>query len=214
MGRVLSPRGGGGATPRVLGRQLPLPPPPIPRRAPAVPRSMEIQDVITPVRDTPVLYRCMDHPSGHHDPGPISKRLEFSDGDSSSSSLSTKMVSHSEQSTDSSTDDTASTVSLHDSGMPDDLEETWNQLGLMALDTQVQPRRCRQLDTPSTEASSHYSLDSGRLSISSGCHTPLATNCWPGAPRGGASRSQSAPHMHVLVCICSNVRQFIITILL
>ena len=29
---------------------------------------MEIQDVITPVRDTPVLYRCMDHPSGHHVP--------------------------------------------------------------------------------------------------------------------------------------------------
>ena len=26
--------------------------------------------------------------------------------------------------------------------------------------------------------------------------------------QGGASRSQSAPHMHVLVCICSNVRQF------
>ena len=26
--------------------------------------------------------------------------------------------------------------------------------------------------------------------------------------RGGASRSQSALHMHVLVCICSNVRQF------
>ena len=25
---------------------------------------------------------------------------------------------------------------------------------------------------------------------------------------GAASRSQSAPHMHVLVCICSNVRQF------
>ena len=25
---------------------------------------------------------------------------------------------------------------------------------------------------------------------------------------GGASRSQSALHMHVLVCICSNVRQF------
>jgi hypothetical protein len=25
---------------------------------------------------------------------------------------------------------------------------------------------------------------------------------------GGASRSQSDPHMHVLVCICSNVRQF------
>ena len=24
----------------------------------------------------------------------------------------------------------------------------------------------------------------------------------------GASRSQSALHMHVLVCICSNVRQF------
>ena len=29
-----------------------------------------------------------------------------------------------------------------------------------------------------------------------------------------ASRSQSAPYMHILVCICSNVRQFIITILL
>ena len=26
--------------------------------------------------------------------------------------------------------------------------------------------------------------------------------------KGGASRSQSALHMHVLVCICSNVRQF------
>ena len=26
--------------------------------------------------------------------------------------------------------------------------------------------------------------------------------------QGGASRSQSALHMHVLVCICSNVRQF------
>ena len=32
---------------------------------------------------------------------------------------------------------------------------------------------------------------------------------WLGVPdRGGASRSQSALHMHVLVCICSNVRQF------
>ena len=26
---------------------------------------------------------------------------------------------------------------------------------------------------------------------------------------GGASRSQSAPHMQVLVCMCSNVRQFL-----
>ena len=59
------------------------------------------------------------------------------------------------------------------------------------------------------------------------------TNCWPEAPWGGARghwrggegrgdgggggsgrvgrairRSQSAPHMHVLVCICSNVQQF------
>ena len=36
---------------------------------------------------------------------------------------------------------------------------------------------------------------------------PLATSCWPQAP-WGASRSQSALHMHVLVCICSNVWQF------
>ena len=28
---------------------------------------------------------------------------------------------------------------------------------------------------------------------------------------GGAARSQSAPHMHVLLCMCSNVRQFIPT---
>ena len=28
---------------------------------------------------------------------------------------------------------------------------------------------------------------------------------WVGGPQAG---QQSAPHMHVLVCICSNVRQF------
>ena len=33
----------------------------------------------------------------------------------------------------------------------------------------------------------------------------------PPNERGGASKSQSALHMHVLVCICSNVRQFRIT---
>ena len=77
----------------------------------------------------------MDHPSANHDSEPISKRLEFSDNDSSSSSLSTKMVSHLEQSIDSSTDDTAFTVS-HDSDMLGNPGETWNQLGLMALDTQ------------------------------------------------------------------------------
>ena len=34
------------------------------------------------------------------------------------------------------------------------------------------------------------------------------TSCPPIPVRWGASRSQSALHMHVLVCICSNVRQF------
>ena len=29
-----------------------------------------------------------------------------------------------------------------------------------------------------------------------------------------ASRSQSAPHVHILVCICSNVRQFIMLIIM
>ena len=35
-----------------------------------------------------------------------------------------------------------------------------------------------------------------------------------GVWREAASRSQSAPHMHVLVCICSNVRQFIMLIIM
>ena len=29
-----------------------------------------------------------------------------------------------------------------------------------------------------------------------------------GGPKGPQAGQQSAPHMHVLVCICSNVRQF------
>ena len=44
-------------------------------------------------------------------------------------------------------------------------------------------------------------------------HTYIVTEGWVACAKshkavGAASRSQSAPHMHVLECICSNVRQF------
>ena len=70
-------------------------------------------------------------------------------------------------------DDTASTVSFHESDVSDNPEDMWMTLGLIALETPAQPRRRWRLNTLSTEASSHYQdYDSDRLSYASGCQTP------------------------------------------
>ena len=73
----------------------------------------------------------------------------------------------------SSSDDTTTTVSLQESDLADDPEQVWDNLGLVAPDTPMQPYRRRRLNTPGTEASSHFCSNRERLSISCGCHTPL-----------------------------------------
>ena len=123
------------------------------------PRSLEINDIITPSRDTPALRSSADHQSRHLDmDAVVPKCLNFSDVSCSTDS----------------TDDTATTVSLHASDISDDPKEIWTALGLTALHTPVPPRRRCRFNTPSTEASSPFQWDSDRLLISSGWHTPVS----------------------------------------
>ena len=54
----------------------------------------------------------------------------------------------------------------------------------------------------------------GRIGVATSPLLSRACPKWPhspcrcGAPKGAIGRSQRAPNIHVLVCICSNVRQF------
>ena len=125
---------------------------PMPRRATAVPRSPEMCDVITPSGDTPALCRSAESEPIGQQTDPVSKCVN------SDQVLSpARLVSDSGHSKDTgSSGDTASTASLHDSDIADDPDEIWNDLGLVALDTPVQPRRRRRLNTPSTGASSPH----------------------------------------------------------
>ena len=67
----------------------------------------------------------------------------------------------------------ASTTSLHDSDMVDDPQNTWENLGLVELETPARPRQCRRLNTPSIDVSARSYLNNPRVSYSSGCHTPV-----------------------------------------
>ena len=185
---------------------LELPSTPTPRRAPAVPRSLELHDVITPSGDTPSL--CKMHP--HEPPDTkalgISRKLDFSeskhsmsssderpsscnvslsshtpstsrrmdsDRDETESSSCTLSHSDSHSTISVNSSDTASTASLHDSDILDDPQNTWENLGLVELETPVRPRQRRRLNTPSTDVSTRSCLNSPRISFSSGCHTPV-----------------------------------------
>ena len=121
---------------------LDLPSTPTPRRAPAVPRSLNINDVIMPSGDTRAL--CM---SAH--PPRLSSDLDLVQPmslDFSECVAAQTVVSDS-------SNDTASTVSLHESEIADDPRETWALLGLTALVTPEQPRRRHRPNTPGAEAS-------------------------------------------------------------
>ena len=185
---------------------LELPSTPTPRRAPAVPRSLELHDVITPSGDTPSLCRYIAQERGDNEMVGISRRLIFSESrnslasseelvssrtvrlnsDTSSregqvglggglASSSTVILSHSDSISTLSTNssDTASTASLHDSDIMDDPQNTWQNLGLVELETPVRPRQRRRLNTPSTDVSTRSYLNSPRISYSSGCRTPV-----------------------------------------
>ena len=166
---------------------LELPSTPTPRRAPAVPRSLELHDVITPSGDTPSLCRMHAHePKDTELLVGIPRKLDFSESrhpmtsseehlsyctvnlDSNTSS-SARQVDSDRGSTESSSgtlshsdshrtisvhsSDTASTASLHDSNILDDPQNTWENLGLVELETPVRPRQRRRLNTPSTDVS-------------------------------------------------------------
>ena len=76
---------------------LELPSTPTPRRAPAVPRSLERHDAITPSGDTPSLSRTIAHERNDHEMPGISRRLNFSESQNSLASseeqLSSRTVS-------------------------------------------------------------------------------------------------------------------------
>ena len=93
----------------------------------------------------------------------------------SSTRGSTVTLSHSDSNSTLSTNssDTASTASLHDYDIMDDPQNTWENLGLVELETLVRPRQGRRLNTPSTDASTRSYLNSPRISFSFGCHTPV-----------------------------------------
>ena len=185
---------------------LELPSTPTPRRAPAVPRSLELHDVITPSGDTPSLCRNIAQERDDNEMPGISRRLNFSESRNSlanseeqlssrtvslnshtsspkghvgsgggSASSSTITLSHSDSHSTLSTNssDTASTASLHDSDIMDDPQNTWENLGLAELETLVQPRQRRRLNTPNTDVSTRSYLNNPRVSYSSGCHTPM-----------------------------------------
>ena len=147
---------------------LELPSTPTPRRAPAVPRSIEITHVIIPCLESPALSspRQMQRNSEHDNIQP--KSLEFSAIEVSCSH------SGSSPSGTISTNDTASTVSIGRSSDSDDPDQVWATLGLTAIATLAPPARRRRLNTPSTDASSPCPRQSDNLSISSGCHTPAS----------------------------------------
>ena len=76
---------------------LELPSTPTPRRAPTVPRSLELHDVITPSGDTPSLCRHNAHEPRDTEMAGISRRLNFSESRNSLASseeqLSSRTVS-------------------------------------------------------------------------------------------------------------------------
>ena len=183
---------------------LELPATPTPRRAPAVPRSLELHDVITPSGDTPSQCRMHAHEPKDIEMLGISRRLDFSKSrhsmtsseehlssctvslnsdtpssagqvgsDCGSTKGSSGTLSHGDSNNTISinSSDTASTASLHDSDIMDDPQNTWENLGLVELETPIRPRQRRGLNTPSTDVRSY--LNSPRISFSSGCHTPV-----------------------------------------
>ena len=69
--------------------------------------------------------------------------------------------------------DTASTASFHDSDIMDDPQNTWENPGLVELETPVRPRQQRRLNIRSPDVSTRSYMNSPRISYSSGCHTPV-----------------------------------------
>ena len=96
-----------------------------------------------------------------------------SDGGSASSSTITLSHSNSHSTLSTNSSDTASTASLHDSDIMDGPQNTWENLGLVELETPARPRQRRRLNTSSTDVSTRSYLNSPRVSYSSGCHTPV-----------------------------------------
>ena len=76
-GRVSSPLCRVLPLPDRLVVSLELPSTPTPRRAPAVPRSFELHNVITPSGDTPSLCRNITHEHNDHEMSGISRRLKL-----------------------------------------------------------------------------------------------------------------------------------------
>ena len=76
-GRVSSPRYHVLSLPDRSVVSLELPSTPTRRRALAVPRSLELHDVITPSGDTPSLCRNITHEHNDHEMSVISRRLNF-----------------------------------------------------------------------------------------------------------------------------------------
>ena len=188
---------------------LELPATPTPRRALAVPRSMELHDVITPSGDTPSLCRMHAHEPKDTKMVGISRKLDSSESrhsmtsseehlssctvsldsntpssagqvysDCGSTKGSSGTLSHGDSNSTISinSSDIASTASLHDSDIIDDPQNTWENLGLVELETPVRPRQRRRLNTPSTDVSTRSCLNSPRISFSSGCHTPVTNS--------------------------------------
>ena len=154
---------------------LELPATPTPRRAPAVPRSLDINDLIAPSRDTLALCRTPIHTSCHDTEPILPKCLDFLDRDSEMMSIvqQSPLIARRPSIVSISSYDIASTVSFHESDVANNPEDMWMALGLIALETPAQSHLQRRLNNQSTEASSHhYGFDSDRLSYPSGCQTP------------------------------------------
>ena len=134
--------------------------------------SLEISQVITPCFDFPALCgrraAHLEQEAEHILP----KSLNFL-GAVSSSSQSDTNDSESDSTEDSSAD-TASTMSFLGSSDSDNPDLVWAAIGLSTFAALVHPRPRMRLNTPSTDASSHYTYQSYRQSISSGCRTPVS----------------------------------------
>ena len=141
---------------------LELPSTPTPQRAPAVPHSLEMNDIITPSHDTPAFHRSTNQQIPPNDFETLPPTcLDFS-----------HCISLQHSSSTDSSGDTASTVSFYDSDFAEDPEEVWASLGPVVLATPVQPRQRRRPNTPSTDVSSNPGHDTS-LSILSGRRTPV-----------------------------------------
>ena len=122
---------------------LELPSTPTPPRAPTVPRSLDIAQVITPCLDSPALCgrKIAPHePKAEH---VIPKSLDFSDALSSSSPSGTD--SGDSDCTMGGLADMASTGSVTGSLESDNPGLVWAAFGLTALATPLQPQQCRRL---------------------------------------------------------------------